>query len=82
MKKIFFSLILLLSTYSWAEKTIIDFNKEINNDVNREISKDEERFKKKITRLPASVPEVDERVPLKEPLKLDKNLRQIGPNEW
>jgi hypothetical protein len=71
-------LFLIGGTTSWA--TTVDFNKAIREDVRKEIKKDEHKFKKEAKRAPASI-SVEGPI-LKEPSKIDKNLRQIGPNKW
>lgn len=72
--------IVVTTTTAWAGP-VKDFNKVLIQDVQNQITKDDESFKTKAaTRAPASV-EV-EVVPMEEPSKIDKNVRQIGPNKW
>lgn len=60
-----------------------DFNKAINEDLKTEINKDDFKFKKKSHRAPASVQEeVTPRPVVREPAKIDKTIRQIGPQKW
>jgi hypothetical protein len=79
MKK-FILIILLSSTHTWSS-SVEDLSRKIGEDVNSEIKKDEDKFRKHPARFPASVPVV-EKIKTQEPSKLDKNIRQIGPNEW
>lgn len=67
---------------TWASKTLKDFNETFHREIDKEIKKDEDKFRKSPMRAPASVPEVQKRPMMKEPSKIDKNVRQIGPNEW
>ena len=78
MKIILCSLV-LISTVVWS-KTTINFNQALQEDVQKEV-KDDEKFKKEAIRGPASV-EIEQKEPLNEPSRLDKNIRQIGPNRW
>lgn len=72
--------IVVMATTAWAGP-VKDFNKVLIQDVQKQISKDDESFKTRAaTRAPASV-EV-EVAPTEEPTKIDKNVRQIGPNNW
>jgi len=73
-------IILLISTYSWSS-SVKELSHKIGEDVNLELKKDEDKFRKTPVRLPASVPVV-EKIKPEEPTKIDKNVRQIGPNEW
>lgn len=71
----------LLMSFSAYSKTKIDFSQALNEDVEQDIKKDDEKFKKEATRGPASVrPEQD--VQIEDTPKIDKNVRQIGPNKW
>lgn len=71
----------ITSTIAWAEP-VRDFNKVLIQDVQKQITKDDDSFKsKKSSRAPASVDDV-EVAPMEEPSKIDKNVRQIGPNRW
>ena len=71
--------LMLISTVSWS-KTVIDFNEALQEDVQKELV-DDTKFKKQIQRRPASV-EAAKEPRINEPSKLDKNIRQIGPNQW
>lgn len=82
MKKLIFFIALSVSLNSWANKSLKEFNETFHREIDREIKKDEDKFKKSPIRGPASVPDVVERPMMKEPSKIDKNVRQIGPNEW
>jgi hypothetical protein len=62
-------------------KSLKDFNSVITKDVHQEIRKDEDKFKARSFRGPASVSPVHDQV-IEEPKKIDKNVRQIGPNRW
>lgn len=62
-------------------KDVKDLNKVLLQDMKKDIQKDDERFKKPHTRGPASVNEVTDSK-ITEPQKIDKNVRQIGPNAW
>lgn len=62
-------------------KDVKDLNKVLLQDMKKDIQKDDERFKKPQTRGPASVNDVTESK-ITEPQKIDKNVRQIGPNAW
>jgi hypothetical protein len=71
----------MLSLTAFAKPTKIDFSQAINEDLEQDIKKDDEKFKKEAARGPASVsPEVNPRI--EDTPKLDKNIRQIGPNKW
>ncbi len=78
--KFFICLSLLVSALAWS-KTGVDFNQAITEDVKKEFKKDEDKFKKESFRGPASVQNEQENV-IEETPKLDKNIRQIGPNKW
>lgn len=71
--------LLLILSYSAYSKE--DFNKAIQQDVKSDIQKDEEKFRKVRARGPASVSE-NAPVKMQEPDKIEKNVRQIGPNAW
>ena len=77
--KILLCTLVLVSSVAWS-KTTINFNQALQEDVQKEIQ-DYEKFKKEATRGPASV-ETEHQQPINEPSKLDKNVRQIGPNKW
>jgi fructose-bisphosphate aldolase class 1 len=77
LMKYVLSFCLLFSIGAWA-KTAADFNKALNDDVQKDIKKDEDKFKK---REPASVETAHENE-IQDTPKIDKNLRQIGPNRW
>lgn len=62
-------------------KTTTDFSKALNDDLRRDIRKDDEKFRKESFRRPASV-EAAEAPVIEETSKIDKNIRQIGPNKW
>ena len=68
----------LLFSFGVSAKTPSDFNKTLTDDVRKEIRKDEEKFKR---RAPASIETVHENK-IQDTPRLDKNLRQIGPNRW
>ena len=71
----------ITSAVAWAEP-VKNFNKVLIQDVQKQITKDDDSFKsKKSSRTPASVSDV-EVAPMEEPSKIDKNVRQIGPNRW
>lgn len=72
--------IVLASSAAWARKDV-DFNKVLLNDVQKDIKKDDEFYKKRASRGPASV-EVESDRNIQETPKIDKNIRQIGPNKW
>lgn len=78
--KILFGICLILSVTGWA-KSAMDFNQALNEDVTRDIRKDDDKFKKESFRRPASVEAEHENV-IEDTPKLDKNVRQIGPNKW
>lgn len=77
--KIILCTLVLVSSVAWS-KTTINFSQALQEDVQKEV-KDDEKFKKEATRGPASVETEHEQV-IDEPSKLDKNVRQIGPNKW
>ena len=62
-------------------KSLKEFNSVITKEVHQEIRKDEEKFKTSASRAPASVSPVHDQV-VEEPKKIDKTVRQIGPNSW
>ena len=78
--KILIGLLIILPTISFG-KSLKEFNSIITKEVDREIRKDEDKFKVPSRRAPASVSPVKEEV-LEEPKKIDKTVRQIGPNSW
>lgn len=79
--KLIFCLCMLMSVTAFAKPTKIDISQAINEDLEQDIKKDDEKFKKEAVRAPASVsPEVNPRI--EDTPKLDKNIRQIGPNKW
>lgn len=72
---------LLITSNAWA-KSVDEFNKSILQDVTKDIQKDEEKFKKSApSRGPASVNPVKMRK-FPGPEKIEKNVKQIGPNDW
>lgn len=73
--------LMVLVSFSTYAKTKIDFSQALNEDVEQDIRKDDEKFKKEATRGPASV-ETEQENPIVETPKIDKNVRQIGPNKW
>lgn len=70
----------LMTSFAWS-KSIKDFNKALYEAANEEIKKDQDKFKKPTGRGPASVETVTE-PKIEEELKIDKNVRQIGPKTW
>ena len=72
---------LLWMASSLYAKSTEEFNKTLLNEVRKEIKKDDDSFKKPVQRGPASVGPNPNRV-IVEPLDIDKNVRQIGPNKW
>lgn len=80
--KFLFSILFLLSFSAWA-KPVVDFNSVLMENVQKDIQKDEDKFKsKELSRGPASVGATEDDARVQEVPKLDKNLRQIGPNKW
>ncbi len=73
--------LMVLVSFSTFAKTKIDFSQALNQDVEQDIRKDDEKFKKEATRGPASV-QTEQENPIMETPKIDKNVRQIGPNKW
>lgn len=71
----------VLMSFGAFAKTKIDFSQALNDDLKQDIRKDDEKFKKEATRGPASV-ETDSDRPIEDTSKIDKNVRQIGPNKW
>ena len=78
--KIIVCLSLLISSVAWTKSTQ-NFNKAITDDFQKEIKNDEDKFKRPVMRGPASV-EPTPASAIKEPSKIDKNIRQIGPSNW
>jgi hypothetical protein len=72
---------LILVPFIAQGKSLKDFSSVITREVHQEIRKDEEKFKTKSSRAPASVSPVHDKV-VEEPKKIDKTVRQIGPNSW
>lgn len=68
-------------SFSAFAKTPTNFNEALLDDVKKEVRKDDEKFKTPASRSPASVETKHEHV-IEEIPKIDKNLRQIGPNKW
>ena len=79
--KLSFILILLASSLTTFAKTPTNFNESLLREVEKEIKKDDYSFKKPSSRAPASVQEKYDH-PIQETHKIDKNVRQIGPNKW
>lgn len=78
----YLALFLLLNSMSAFSKDISEFNKLMTQDLKSEITKDEDRYKVR-TRAPASVAaEEPQKRPIEETPKIDKTIRQIGPNNW
>lgn len=73
--------LLLASPFVWAKSTKINFNEALIRDVEKDIKHDDEKFKTDIRRGPASV-EVEKIPAINEKSKIDKNVRQIGPDRW
>lgn len=71
----------LFTSFSAFSRPVDDFNKALLQDVKTDVQKNEDRFKQERNRGPASVQENPERK-IEEPQKIDKNIRQIGPNRW
>ena len=78
--KFILSILLMISASAYSKSTVINFNQVLNEDVEKDIKQDEEKFRK-ATRAPASVTP-EKSMPQDENLKIDKNVRQIGPNKW
>jgi hypothetical protein len=77
-------LLIILSAFiciSAYAKDVKDLNKVLLQDVKADIQNDDEKFRKPQMRKPASVEEVNDQN-ITEPQKIDKNVRQIGPNAW
>lgn len=79
--KIMLFLIVFISFSAWSV-SIGEFSRVMNQEVLNEIRKDEDKYKKESSRAPASVDESIEDKKIEEPNKIDKNVRQIGPNNW
>lgn len=79
--KIMIIFALMTTSIAWSKSSITKFNQALSDDVQKDILKDEDKFKTKSSRSPASVPE-EVQLPIQETPKLDKNIRQIGPNKW
>lgn len=79
--KYFLLVSLFVSHTSWS-RIDVNFNQALNEDLKTEIKKDDFKFKKKSHRAPASVEEIPVRPVITEPPKIDKNIRQIGPQKW
>lgn len=77
--KYLLTLSLCLPTLCWS-KSQVNFTKALTQDVQEEIKRDEDKFRKVIKRGPASVQEVEPVI--EDNPKLDKQVRQIGPNKW
>jgi len=76
--------LLLLNSFAVSfihAKTMKDFNQSLMIEVDKEMTKDDEQFKKPSLRAPASVDEERE-YEIKGPSKIDKNIKQIGTNQW
>lgn len=77
-------LLIILSAFicfSVEARDVKDLNKALLQDMKKEIQKDDDKFRKPQTRGPASVQEATDSK-ITEPQKIDKNVRQIGPNAW
>jgi hypothetical protein len=81
MKSTLTLLIFIFVSFNASGKSLRDFNTLINEEVHEEIKKDEDKFRKPTSRAPASMPADPKRM-IEEPKKIDKNVRQIGPNFW
>lgn len=78
--KLFICLTILVSMNAYS-KTKIDFSQALNEDVEKDIKQDDDKFKKEANRGPASV-QTEHENPIQDTSKIDKNVRQIGPNKW
>ena len=72
---------LFVSASTWGKPTVINFTQVLTEDLQTDIKKDDEKFKTEQSRGPASV-EAEGQSVIQEVPKLDKNVRQIGPNKW
>lgn len=72
---------LLLPGITWA-KTAEHFHKALQEDLKSEIKKDDFKYKKKSHRAPASVESETPPKIIQETPKIDKTVRQFGPNKW
>lgn len=79
MKLILFTMLFL--SLPVLAKSNQDFNKVLLEGVKKDIRKDEDSYKKQAVRAPASV-EVEVVSQPEVPTKVDRNVRQIGPNRW
>lgn len=71
----------LISNFAFSESKV-NFNKALQEDLKTEIKKDDFKYKKKSHRAPASVESDSPPVIIQETPKIDKTIRQIGPNKW
>lgn len=78
--KLAICLTLLVSFSAWSRNTM-DFSRVLTEDLKHDLVKDDDKFKKTSSRGPASVSPSIEPV-IEETPKIDKNIRQIGPNKW
>ncbi len=81
MKYILCLIVIISFSANSKTKTKTDFNQALNEDVKNDIKKDDEKFRKQATRGPASI-QTEHENPIEDTPKLDKNVRQIGPNKW
>ncbi len=79
MKSLFF--VTLLFSLSAFAKSPAELSKELSKDIQKDIRKDEDKFRKTVSRIPASTDPIEE-PRIDETPKMDKNIRQIGPNKW
>lgn len=73
--------VLTLFTIQAFAVTPRDLSKELSKDIQQDIQKDDDKFRKTSSRAPASVDSLDERK-IEDTPKIDKSVRQIGPNKW
>lgn len=71
----------LISNFAFSDSKV-NFNKALQEDLKTEIKKDDFKYKKKSHRAPASVEADSPPVIIQETPKIDKTIRQIGPNKW
>lgn len=71
----------LIPSFAFAESSV-NFNKALQDDLKSEIRKDDFKYKKKSHRAPASVNSETPPVIIQDTPKIDRTIRQIGPNKW
>ena len=78
----FIAIFIFAITHTAYGKEASNFNRVLLDEVKKEISNDDEYLKKTPQRGPASVAPTKVPTPIQDTSKIDRNVRQIGPDSW